>query len=129
MCSLHDETPNARRADGHGQPCQMCGEPINSYTGSAGKWGVALPLGGGIMGWHHSGCVVKALRERDAAREALGKERERCAKIAEDYVAGHKNGHACDDWASGEACAARDIAELIRTPPAEPAHTEAEGEG
>jgi hypothetical protein len=56
--------------------------------------------------------IATALTRREAAGFARGVEA--VCKIAEEYISGEKSGRFGDDWAAGEACAARDIASAGR---------------
>lgn len=58
---------------GHGKPCYYCGELTSSIAGNSARWPVPLchKEEPGKVAWHHIGCVMKKLREGEAAEAKL----------------------------------------------------------
>lgn len=58
---------------GHDKPCYYCGELTSSIAGNSARWPVPLchKEEPGKVAWHHIGCVMKKLREGEAAEAKL----------------------------------------------------------
>lgn len=61
-------------------PCELCGETIDSFAGNPSKWGTGLPVhgGNGKIKYYHLSCLAKMIVDRDELITALIKEIIKC---------------------------------------------------